>query len=52
MKTESISSTKEENYAVTAGHIRKQLSLVNVKSSKEKRFLNTNFISPDHKVAF
>ena len=52
MKMESISSTKEENDAVTANRIRKQLSLVSIKSRKEGRFLNTNFISPDQKAAF
>jgi len=49
---ESISFTKEENDAVTADRIRKQLSLVNIKSRKEGRFLNNGFISPDHEVAF
>jgi len=49
---ERISSTKEENDAVTADSIRKKLSLVNIESRKERRFLNTSFISPDHKVEF
>ena len=49
---ERISSTEEENDAVTADRIRKQLSLVNIESHKERSFLNTNLISPDHKVEF
>lgn len=39
MKIESTSSRKEENDAVTADCIRKQLSLVNVKSRKERHLL-------------